>query len=93
MTTEGDTAALLVQQPEPSIPSSISSAIMGDNTIRYVIIVIAVVLVILIVYQIYNKKKEGYNKNRPERDDPQGDWSVEDRVRQILAKQETNLIN
>ena len=60
---------------------------------KFIIIGVAVLLVLLIAYQLYSKRSEGYNKNRTTRDDPQGDWSIEDRIREILAKQERNLLS
>ena len=69
-----------------------------QNNAKYIMIAIAIVLVILLIYNTSVKKKgmkgsnkkEGYNKNRGERDDPQGDWSLADKIKEINIQQDSN---
>lgn len=63
----------------------------------YVIIVVVLIIILGLGYKIYKKRKknkkkgkgskEGYVENT-ERDDPQGDWDVNSRVKKIMRLQE-----
>ena len=67
-----------------------ATSVAQSNVTRYVLVAIAILLILLVIYQFVSSKdkKEGYNKNRTTRDDPQGDWSLVDRIKKINLLQD-----
>lgn len=88
MTVSEDTPAGVTAAATPAADSWTSK--LTSN--YYIIIAIVVVLIILLLYKFKPEgKKEKYNKNRSERDDPQGDWSLANTIKKINDQQAINL--